>query len=306
MISRRLSAAFTGPRIYYLLAVLPPLFWSVNFLIARVMRDAIPPIQMSFWRWVLAFLVLAPFALPHGRARGEQIRKELPFLCVLAVVGITAFNCFLYAALHYTTVVNASLINTVMPVMTFIFALALLRDRLRSVQVVGVAVALAGAVLIIAKGSLVALMDLALNRGDMLVVVGVTFWAVYTVLIRWRPTKLPLTVFLAAIIGLGALFHLPLVAWEFSAVGGFSVTPAVAGAFLYFATFPSVLAYIIWNRSVAAIGPGRTGMYMYLMPFFGAVLGVWLLGEDFLLYHLAGIALIFAGITLVNRAPRRG
>ena len=129
----RLRAAFSGPRLYYVLALLPPLFWSGSFLIARVMRDEIPPIQMSFWRWVAAFLILLPFALPQWRGQGAQIRKELPFLCVLGTVGILAFNCFLYTALHTTTVVNASLINTLMPVMMFVLALVVLREKLRSV-----------------------------------------------------------------------------------------------------------------------------------------------------------------------------
>ena len=296
-----LSGLFSAPRFASLFAILPPLFWSGNFLIARVMRDDIPPIQMSFWRWVAAFLILLPFAIPQGRGQGAQIREELPFLCVMGAVGITAFNCFLYAALHTTTVVNASLINTLAPVMTFVLALALLRDRLRAVQVGGIAVALAGAVVIISRGDLTGLAALAPNRGDLLVMVGIMFWALYTVLIRWRPTKLPLRVFLAVIMGLGALFHLPLVAWEVSTGGGFEVTAAAVAAILYFAIFPSVLSYLIWNKAVAVLGPGRTGMYMYLMPFFGAVLGVWLLDEDFFLYHLGGIVLIMAGITLVNR-----
>jgi drug/metabolite transporter (DMT)-like permease len=306
MSNSRLSEALSGSRLYYVLAVLPPLFWSGNFLVARVIRDAMPPIQMSFWRWVIAFLIFLPFALPHWRDQKAQIREELPFILVMGAVGITAFNCFLYAALHHTTVVNASLINTLMPVMTFVLALVVLRDRLRFVQVMGVAVAFAGAVMIIAKGNVASLIDMALNRGDVLVIVGLTFWAVYTILLRWRPTKLPLTLFLPTTIFFGALFHLPFMVWEISAVGGFDVTVEVAASLLYLAIFPSVLAYIIWNRSVAAIGPGRTGMYMYLMPFFGAALGVWLLGEDFFFYHLAGIALIFAGIALVNRAPKAG
>ncbi len=304
MNAARLSAIFSVPRFAYLFAVLPPLFWSGNFVIARIMRDDIPPIQMSFWRWVAALLILLPFAVPQWRGQGGQIRKELPFLCVMGAVGITAFSCFLYAALHTTTVVNAALINTLMPVMTFVLALALLRDRLRAVQIAGVLAAFAGAALIIGRGDLTGLAATAPNRGDLLVMAGVTFWAVYTVLIRWRPTKLPLSVFLAVIIGWGALFHLPLVAWEVSTDGGFAVTAATVASILYFAIFPSVLAYLIWNKAVAVIGPGRTGMYMYLMPFFGAVLGVWLLDEDFFFYHLAGIALMLAGITLVNRTVR--
>jgi drug/metabolite transporter (DMT)-like permease len=223
----------------------------------------------------------------------------------MGAVGITAFNCFLYAALHQTTVVNASLINTLMPVITFVLALVVLRDRLRPLQIGGVLVAVAGAVVLIGRGEISGIAALAPNRGDLLVLGGVTFWAVYTVLIRWRPTKLPIRVFLLITMGLGALFHLPLVAWEVSAQGGFSVTTATAAGILYFAIFPSVLSYLIWNKAVAVIGPGRTGMYMYLMPFFGAVLGVWLLDEDFFPYHLAGIALILFGITLVNRPEQQ-
>lgn len=301
----RISDVLLAPRFAYLFAVLPPLFWSGNFLIARFMRNEIPPIQMSFWRWVLAFLILLPFTAPHFRGQGARIRQELPFLCVIGVVGITAFNCFIYSALHYTTVVNAALINTLMPVVTFLLALVILRERLRAVQVGGVLLALTGAVLIIGRGDISRIAAVAPNRGDLLVVTGLTFWSLYTVLIRWRPTKLPLRVFLTVTIGLGALFHLPLVAWEVSTAGTFAVTGPVVGSLLYFALFPSVLSYLIWNRAVAAIGPGRTGMYMYLMPFFGAVLGVWLLDEDFYFYHLVGIALILAGITLVNRVGRR-
>jgi drug/metabolite transporter (DMT)-like permease len=306
MPAARLSAIFSAPRFAYLFAVLPPLFWSGNFLIARVMRDDIPPIQMSFWRWVAAFLILLPFAVSQMRGQGAQVRKELPFLCVMGAVGITAFNCFVYAALHHTTVVNASLINTLMPVITFVLALAVLRERLRAVQVAGVMVAFAGAVVIIARGDVTGIAALAPNRGDLLVMVGLTFWAVYTVLLRWRPTKLPLRVFLSFTMGLGALFHLPLVAWEVSSLGGFAVSAATVASILYFAVFASVLSYLIWNKAVAVIGPGRTGMYMYLMPFFGAALGVWLLDEDFFLYHLAGIALILAGIALVNRKALPG
>lgn len=300
----RLAAFVASPRFAYIFAVLPPLFWSGNFLIARVMRHDIPPIQMSFWRWTMAFLILLPFAAAQFRGQGPQIREEFRFLLLLGAVGITAFNCFLYSALHHTTVVNAALINSLMPVVTFIFALILLRERLRPVQIGGVILAILGAVLIIARGDFGALASFTLNRGDLLVMGGLTFWAAYTVLIRWRPTKLPLRVFLAITIGIGALLHLPLVAWEMAQVGGVAVSWETGASVLYFAIFPSLLAYVIWNKAVAAIGPGRTGMYMYLMPFFGAVFGVWLLGEPFLFYHLAGIALIFAGITFVNRAPR--
>lgn len=287
------------------MATLPPLFWAGNFLIARAMRDAIPPFQMSFWRWVVAFLILLPFALAQGRGAGEQWRRELPFLALLGAVGVTAFNCFVYAALHHTTVISAAFINSFLPVATFLLAIVVLHERPTARQAAGVAVSLAGALTIITQGQPARLADLTFNRGDLLVLAGLLFWAAYTVLIKWRPTKLKPMAFLGTTIGFGALFHLPLVAWELPATGLAAVTPASVAAILYFAIFPSVLAYILWNRAVATLGPARTGMFMHLMPIFSAAAAILLLGESFFAYHALGIALIVAGITLVTRAPGR-
>ncbi len=296
------SAATPAPRLGdWLIATLPPLFWAGNFLVARVMHEAIPPIQMSFWRWVGAFVILAPFALRALPSNLSRLRAELPFLLVLGAVGVTSFNCLVYSALHFTTVVNASLINAMMPVFTFVLAALFLRETPTSRQVVGIAIALAGAATIVARGHLSAILALDLNRGDLLVVAAIGFWALYTVLIRWRRTALPPILFLAAIVAIGVLFHLPLLAWEIPRTGLFTPSVASLATIFYLAVFPSTLAYIFWNRSVARLGPSRTGMFLYLMPVFSTALGVGLLGEPFRHYHVVGIALIAVGLVLVTR-----
>jgi drug/metabolite transporter (DMT)-like permease len=188
-----------------------------------------------------------------------------------------------------------------MPAVTFVFALVILREPLPARRLLGLVISFTGAVVIISRGDPTRLIQLAPNRGDLLVLIGLTFWALYTVLIRWRPTRLPPIVFLAATVVLGAMFHLPLVAWELATAGGFALDGKSASALLYFAIFPSLLAYIFWNRAVASLGPGRTGMFMHLLPIFSSVLAVVFLGEEFLAYHAVGILLILSGITLVSR-----
>lgn len=300
-IQNRSAGPWGVPGYFYLIGALPPLFWAMNFLIARVMRDAIPPFQMSFWRWLVAFAIILPFALPKLVAARADLRREWPFLAILGIVGVTAFNCFIYAALHHTTVVNAALINSLMPVVTFLFALILLRQTLGVQQMFGVLLAFAGAAAIICRGDWAVLLGLALSRGELLVLAGLTFWAAYTVLIKWRPTRLPPEVFLASTFAFGALFHAPLVLWELHTIGAFEFTFESATAIAFFGLFPSVLAYVLWNRTVGALGPGRAGMFMYLMPIFSAGLGVGLLDEPFGIHHLFGIALIFSGIFFVTR-----
>lgn len=291
--------------VVYLLATLPPLFWAGNFLIARAMRDFIPPFQMSFWRWVIAFVLLLPFVWRSTLERRADIKNEFHWLLMLGAIGVTAFNCLIYEALHHTTVINAALINSLMPAVTILLALIILRERAELRKVLGLALSSIGAALIISRGDLLQIAATSANRGDLLVLFGLTFWALYTVLIRWRPSRLPPLVFLTTTIGIGTLLHLPLVTWEYMNHGGFILNAHTVGAILYLAIFPSILAYILWNRAVRAIGPGRTGIFMHSMPMFSAVLAAAILDETFAVYHAYGFVLIVCGIVLASWVVRR-
>lgn len=283
-------------------AILPPLFWAGNFFLARAFRDDIPPFQMSFWRWLIAFFLLLPFVLPKLRQNRDRLRREWLWLSALGIVGVTAFNCFIYVALHHTTVVNAALINSLMPVMTLVFAYIFLRVRIAGLQVLGVALALTGAVVIIARGNVHILSALAPQYGDILVFLGMSAWALYTVLIRWKPTALDPLVFLLTTIGFGVLGHMPIAVWEAAVVGTMTVSAGSLLALVYFAIFPSLLAYIFWNRAVRSIGPARASLFMYLMPLFAAGLAIIFLNESLQAYHVFGMAIIVAGLTMSMRA----
>ena len=263
----------------YLVAVLPPLFWSGNFLVARLMRGEIPPIQMSFWRWLLALAILLPFIVAPVRRDWSRIRSQLAFLALLGAIGVTAFNCFVYVALHYTTVVNAALVNSLLPVVTIAIARVLLGQLVPSRRALGILMSLAGAALVIARGDPSALARLTIGRGEVLVFAGMSFWALYMVLVRRRPLGLKPLSLLGATTVFGIVFHLPFVLVETTASGIFVPTLHSLPALIYFAIFPSILAYVFWNRSIATLGPATTGMFMHLMPTLSAILAAALLGE---------------------------
>lgn len=296
------SAASPIP-LAYVIAALPPLFWAGNFLIARIMRDDIPPIQMSFWRWVLALAIMLPFAWSSLRLDRSRLREEWPFLALLGAIGVTAFNCFIYTALHHTTVINAALVNSLLPVVTIILAWVLLGERIFPLRALGITVSLVGAVLVIARGDLLALGDLEVGRGDILVVLGMSFWALYMVLVRRRPLGLKPLSLLGATTVFGIVFHLPFVLVETTASGIFVPTLHSLPALIYFAIFPSILAYVFWNRSIATLGPATTGMFMHLMPIFSAILAAALLGERLAWYHPVAFIVIVGGILLATRRP---
>jgi drug/metabolite transporter (DMT)-like permease len=285
----------------YLPAALAPLFWSGNFILGRALHQTIPPIALSFWRWALALLIVLPFALPRLGGQWAVVRRHWAALSLLAVLGVTNFNTFVYLGLRTTTATNAVLLVSTTPVLIVLLSFLLLRQRISPRQAAGFLLSLAGVAVIVARGDLQILTALRLNRGDLWVLGAVASWALYSVSLRWRPTALDPLAFLTVTIVIGLIPLLPLYWWELGRGRGFEVDAITLGAIGYVALFPSVLAYILWTRAVTELGANRTGQLLHLMPVFGAVLAMPLLGERIHGFHLAGIGLIAGGIALATR-----
>jgi drug/metabolite transporter (DMT)-like permease len=284
----------------WLLAALPPLFWAGNFVLARALHADISPIALSFWRWAIALLILLPFVSSGLWRQRALIRRHWPVMTLFALLGITNYNTFAYLGLQHTTATNGVLLASVTPVLILGLSVLLFRVPLRRAQVVGILLSLAGVVLIATEGRPQMLTGLELNRGDLWILVAILDWALYSVFLRWRPAELEPKIFLAAIIAIGLLPLLGLYAWDIASGHRFEPNATNLTAIGYVALFPSVLAYVFWNRAVAEMGPNRTGQYIHLIPVFGAGLAVLLLGEQLHAYHLLGALLIAGGIALAT------
>jgi len=293
----RFAALYDRP---YLLLSLANLFWSGNFIVGRAVHESMPPVALAFCRWFGGFVVVIGLAWPHLKRDWPQLWRHWPLLLLLSATGIAAFNTLVYVGLGSTTALNGLLEQSTMPVVILLCSLLLFGERPSPRQIAGIAVSLAGVVIIITQGEVRALGSLALNRGDLWIFAAVVAYSVYSALLRRRPIVHPLS-FLAATFALGTAMLLPFLLWEGAAGAAPSLGAPTVLAVLYVAIFPSVLAYFFWNRGVEIIGANRAGQFVHLMPIFGSVLAVVVLGEAFRGFHAAGAALIFAGIVLATR-----
>jgi drug/metabolite transporter (DMT)-like permease len=257
---------------------------------------------MTFYRWLFAIAFMLPFALPHVRRQWPLIRARWRVLLLLGVLGVGAQNALSYLALNYTTATNGVILNSFIPVMIIGLSWLLLRQRLARVQVVGVAVSLGGVVTILSHGSLAQLADFRLNVGDILVILSMLLWSLYTVCLRWRPTELHTLALLFVISCVGTLAVLPLYVWEAALGRPAAWTWEALAALAYVGLFSSFLAYVFWNQGVAQVGANVAGLFVHLMPVFGTALAWLFLGERLQLFHIAGIALILSGIYATSRA----
>jgi len=290
---------YTSP---YLLLTLTAFFWSLNWIIGRAIVGHVSPMTLAFIRWVVAVATMLPFAIPGIRAHWPLIRRRWKTIAWLGFWGTGLHNAFAYVGLQYTTATNGVILNSAIAIFIILLGWILYRDSITRVQAAGVGVSMAGVLAILAGGDPSVLANLALNKGDLIVLAGMVFWAAYTVWLRIKPAGLPDLVLLACCGCVGLVLLLPLALFELLFLGGRATfTPATVGAMLYVGIFPSFIGYVFWNRAVAEVGSNVAGMFVHLMPAFGSVLAWIFLGEVLRAYHLVGIGLILAGIALTAR-----
>jgi len=285
----------------YLFLSLPPLFWASNWIIGRALHSDVPPMGMTFFRWLFAIVILTPFAWPHLRRDWPIIRAHWKTMLVLGAIGVGTHNGLAYLGLNFTTATNGVILNSFIPIMIITISWIFLREKLTPLQVLGVLVSLTGVLTVLSRGSIDTLLGFRLNIGDLFIIGSMAMWAIYTIGLRWRPAGISMLSFLLVVAVIGDLCVVPLWAWEM-ALGRFIVWSWTSvAALVAVATFSSVLAYILWNRGVEAVGANVAGLFVHLMPVFGVVLAWLFLGERLQPFHVAGIALILAGIWATSR-----
>jgi drug/metabolite transporter (DMT)-like permease len=273
-------------------------FWAVNTVIAKAVVLEIRPMALSFYRWLIAFMIILPFAVSHLKKDGALIRQHLGFLFVLALPSVAGYNSILYFGAQYTTAVNISLVVAAMPVMTLLFSWIMNKEKPFFLQSVGILVSIAGMLLIITKGSRQLLINLSFNPGDLLIVFAIASWAFYSVLLKKRQIHISPISFLTVLIALGTLCILPFYVWEFVIYKGFELNRVNISIFLYLGIFPSILSYIFWNYGVRTIGASIASVFMYLLPVFTAGIANVFLEESLFFHHFSGGLLILLGLIL--------
>lgn len=281
--------------------ILPPLFWAGNFVVGKAIHADIPPFSLAFLRWVIAFLVILPFAWKFIQRDQSLYRQHYGRILATAIIGVTCFNSLIYKGLHDTTTTNALLLNSCIPILIILFGRLFYAQKLQSLQIVGLIVSLFGVFNIILQGDLQRLFTLSFNSGDLWVFLAMVCWAFYTIWTKSIPTdinKIGLTA-IQMLVAIIALF--PLFLWEyFSQQTMIFNTQSILGL-AYVGIFPSVIAYILYTLAIEKVGAVKTGLSIHLIPVFGVLLSVSLLGETFQFYHAMGIALIALGLILCHR-----
>ena len=282
----------------YLVLLLPPLFWAGNFIVGRAFSAELGAITMSFYRWLLALCLLAPFAYSRVRQELPIILNHLPILTVLALLSVASFNVLLYLGLRDTEATNALLINSSIPVWIVLFGVLFYNDSLTLRRGLGILVSLLGVSFLIFSGQS---QGLTVNPGDLWVMSSSIGWALYSLTLRKKPSDLSGLGFLAYIVLFGVCFNGLLLAINPLDEAPLPMTLDTLCAVGYVAIFASLGAYVCWNYGVGQLGAQVAGQYIHLMPFYGVLLASLFLNESLSYHHWVAGGLIATGLILALR-----
>ncbi len=284
------------------LLALAALTWAGNYVVGRWVAGAVPPGGLALGRWLVAALCLLPIAWPHLRRDWPVIARHWRYVLVMGFTGAALFGTLQYAALQYTTAANGGLLSATSPVWIALAGALMFGDRLAARQAAGLAVSMTGALAIVTQGNPANLAVLKLNIGDLMLLVTLASWGIYSALLRQKPA-LHWSSFTLALFTVALLANLPVVIVEHALGQPLRATLPTLVSVLYTGLVSSVIGFIAWNRGVEIIGAARAGVYLNLIPIFSVVLAVVLLGERLQAFHLVACVLVFTGLWLATRPP---
>lgn len=285
-----------------LLFVTPAMF-TTNMLLARATADFIPPVALATWRWTGVVLLLLPFCGAELWRKRAVLRREAVQLLILGALGMGICGAVVYMGAATTTATNIGLIYATSPVLILLLSQVMFGERMRRRQILGTMLALGGVMLIVLKGDLGTLRTLAFTIGDLQILLAAIAWALYSVLLKRWPSALGLNARLAAIAAGGVIVMLPFLVWEQAEVGSATPDLRTLATLATLILVPGLGAYGTYGYVTKHLGPGRTGLMLYLSPIYTALFAWILLDEGFALYHWVGSVMVLPGLFLATHTP---
>ncbi len=287
----------------YIFLFLTVLFWAGNFVVGKFASHyEIPPFSLNFYRWLFAWLILAPFTVPEIISKKKYIKDNLKLFLILGVTSITVFNSIVYYSLNFTQVINGVLMISTIPVMIMLFSSFLNIEKTNIYQILGVIFSLTGVVLIITKAKFSILLNLDFNKGDLTMVLAMLSWALYSALLKKKKHELSQLTLLQVIITFGLIFLIPIYFIEYKMGYFIKLEKPFILILSYVVLFPGLAAFILWIKGISLIGVNRSGVFLHLMPILSAIMAMIIFGEKFMFYHMLGALFILTGILLSNKS----
>jgi drug/metabolite transporter (DMT)-like permease len=282
------------------------LMWGSNFVISKILLESFPVWTLVFFRNVFASITLLWIVRKFLHIKPDS-KKVWCYVLGASVLGVIMNNVFFQLGLKYTLATNASLIMGLTPLATAFISYLVFHAPLHWKQMLGIVLGFFGVSLVVLKGSIMTLIDLSFNMGDLYIVGALVCFSVSFIFIKKATDiKFPPAILTLYAYCLSSITYLPMVLWEQTAEGWGALPTSVLPwlMLLYVGIFPTGVGNMLWNRGISILGPGACAIFMNGIPVVAAITAVLVLDEPLKWLQIIGFLFIASGVLLgsQNRA----
>jgi drug/metabolite transporter (DMT)-like permease len=286
----------------YIFLLLTVTFWAGNFIVGKFASlYGVPPFSLNFYRWLFAWLILAPFTIPEIIKKKEYIINNYKLFIILGITSITIFNSIVYYSLNFTQVISGVLMISTIPVMIMFFSSILKIEKTNLFQIIGVVLSFTGVIVIITKANFEILKNLDFNKGDITMVIAMFSWALYSTLLKRQKYEISQISLLQVVISFGLIFLIPVYFIEYQIGFRINLDKPFILILSYVVLLPGLASFMLWIKGISLIGANRSGVFLHLMPILSAIMAMIFFNEKFMFYHILGACFIVIGILLSNK-----
>jgi len=281
--------------------VLTSFFWAGAFIAGKLSVPFIPAFTLTFLRFFIATFILYFVVKYKDKSNYKLTKSDFPIFLFTGIIGMFGYHIFFFTALKYTTAINSSLIGATNPIITTILCIIFLKDKITFKRTLGIFLSFSGVFLTITNANLSTIRSLALNKGDLLMLVAVCMWAAYSVfskkvIHKFSPLILTFYSFLFC-----TIFLIPFVIYDRPWIFIGQVPYYSFLAVVYMSIFASVIGYLVQQMSIKQIGPSKTSIFINLVPIFSIILSVTILKESMSTIKLLTALLIIIGVYICQK-----
>lgn len=291
----------TSSALPYLLIVMAALIIASNHVLARYLEGVVPPMGMVFWRMVVGALFLLPLTAYGLLSNRHLIFQHWKLFTLMGLLFVPLGNGLIYTAYTYTTAINGGVVSASQPAITVLLTWLMFRDIINWKQGIGILIAGLGVLVIITRGDPLTILVMDFNIGDLIMLVAIAFAALYNVLIRKVPEKIPVPQLMVVVLVSGAMITLPLYILETIHIRPVPVNLVTIASILWVGIAVTAIAVGLMSVAIRRIGANKASMSNYMRALFTALLAVVLLGEDFQRFHLVAMMLVIGGVLMMTR-----
>lgn len=281
----------------YIFPMLAVLSWAGNTVITKMSADSIEPTEIGFYRWLFAALLLTPFMLVPVLRNWSAIKPNLGKIFIMGTLGMAMFQTLMYFAAEHTSAANIGIIQALIPAMSLVLTIMVLKQRLNAAAVIGAATAFTGVLMVVTNGQPGFLLEQGINRGDLLMVAAVAAYALYSTLLKHWQMTIPALQMLYLQMLVAIVVQFPLFLVQPKTGLNAENLPLVA----YACVAASMIAPLAWMHGVRLMGPARIAIFFNLMPVLSLLVAAVTLGERIEFYHWMGAGIIIFGVLLAER-----